>query len=182
MLVVYQGSNQMRILIALDDSDQAAGVAEALAPWLKRTNAEVHVTSVLDMSKVRAATRAGAPTFQATPAVAGSTTVQPPPAPAAESHGQALERAHTEREEALLSLVDASLAGVDARVHVLSDDDTAQAVAQYGLEIKADMIAVGTHGRSGLSRALMGSIAERIIRESELPVIVVKPGMHTSQS
>lgn len=168
----------MRILIALDDSEQAPGVAATLAPWLTSTNAEVHVTTVLDMSHVRAATQGGRPVFQATPAFGGASPVQPPGPPAAETHGQALERAHTEREEELMNLVSGSLAGLEVKVHVLSDDDTAEAVARYAAEIEADMIAVGTHGRSGLTRALMGSIAERIIRESSVPVIVVTPGMH----
>ena len=160
----------------------ARGVAEALAPWLRRTEADVHVVSVVDMSHVRAAGRGGSPTFQATPTFGGASPVQPPAPQAAETHGQALERVHTEREEALMSLVGATLEGLDPTIHVLSDDDTAEAIAKYGLEINADMIAVGTHGRSGISRALMGSIAERVIRQSERPVIVVKPGMHTSES
>lgn len=170
----------MRILIALDDSEQAQGVTDALAPWLKETNAEVHVISVVDMSHVRAASKGGAPTFQATPAFGGISRTQPPGPQAAETHGQALERVHTEREEALQALVGASLEGLNANVHVLSDDETAKAIAKHALEINADMIAVGTHGRSGLSRALMGSIAERVIREAEMPVIVVKSGAHTS--
>jgi nucleotide-binding universal stress UspA family protein len=37
----------------------------------------------------------------------------------------------------------------------------------------ADLIVVGTHGRRGLSRALMGSVAERLIRTATLPVLVV---------
>jgi len=40
-------------------------------------------------------------------------------------------------------------------------------------ETNADIIAVGTHGRRGLSRALLGSTAERILRTATLPVYVV---------
>jgi|HubBroStandDraft_1064217.scaffolds.fasta_scaffold130380_2 universal stress protein A len=38
---------------------------------------------------------------------------------------------------------------------------------------KADLIVVGTHGRTGLKHALMGSTAERIVRHASCPVIVV---------
>jgi nucleotide-binding universal stress UspA family protein len=38
----------------------------------------------------------------------------------------------------------------------------------------ADRVAVGTHGRTGLTRLLLGSIAERIVRLSPVPVLVVK--------
>ena len=37
----------------------------------------------------------------------------------------------------------------------------------------ADLIVIGTHGRRGLARALMGSVAERVVRTSKLPVLVV---------
>jgi nucleotide-binding universal stress UspA family protein len=40
-------------------------------------------------------------------------------------------------------------------------------------ETKADLIVVGTHGRRGLARALLGSTAERVIRTATLPVFVV---------
>jgi len=170
----------MRIAIAVDDSEQAATVVEALAPWLRRTEVEVHLISVVDMSQVHAAPRSGQANFEPTPAIQGGRPVGQQPMPeAAESHGQALERAHNEREEALLGLVDDSMDGLEVQVHVISDDATADAIAKYALDINADLVAVGTHGRSGLSRALMGSIAERVVLRSEVPVIVVRPGMHT---
>ena len=40
----------------------------------------------------------------------------------------------------------------------------------------ADLIVIGTHGRTGLSRLLMGSIAEAIVRRASCPVLTVKPG------
>jgi nucleotide-binding universal stress UspA family protein len=41
------------------------------------------------------------------------------------------------------------------------------------LEEKADLIVIGTHGRRGLSRALMGSVAERVMRTAVKPLLVV---------
>lgn len=38
----------------------------------------------------------------------------------------------------------------------------------------ADMIVIGTHGRSGIRRALLGSVAEAVVREAKVPVVVVK--------
>lgn len=40
-------------------------------------------------------------------------------------------------------------------------------------QAKADLVVVGTHGRAGLSRVLVGSVAERVVRLSPLPVLVV---------
>jgi nucleotide-binding universal stress UspA family protein len=44
------------------------------------------------------------------------------------------------------------------------------AVAQ---EIRADLIIIGTHGRRGLARALLGSVAENVIRTAKIPVLVI---------
>ena len=41
-------------------------------------------------------------------------------------------------------------------------------------EVKADLIIVGTHGRRGLPRALLGSVAEKVVRLAPCPVLVVR--------
>lgn len=41
-------------------------------------------------------------------------------------------------------------------------------------EVNADMIVIGTHGRGGLARALLGSVAEKIIRTSTRPVLTIR--------
>ncbi len=40
-------------------------------------------------------------------------------------------------------------------------------------EVKADMLVIGTHGRRGLARALLGSVAENVIRTVALPVLTI---------
>ncbi len=51
--------------------------------------------------------------------------------------------------------------------------DTADGIISCAKEFSADIIVVGTHSRSGLDRMLMGSIAEHVVRHSEIPVLVV---------
>jgi nucleotide-binding universal stress UspA family protein len=41
-------------------------------------------------------------------------------------------------------------------------------------EFKADLIVVGTHGRAGLAHALLGSVAEKVVRMSPIPVLTVR--------
>jgi nucleotide-binding universal stress UspA family protein len=54
----------------------------------------------------------------------------------------------------------------------------ADAIVKYAREIHADIIVVGTHGRGGMSRLLMGSVAEHVVRNAPCPVLVVRPREH----
>ena len=48
-------------------------------------------------------------------------------------------------------------------------------ILDYVEENEIDLVVIATHGRSGLDRVLLGSVAERVIRQSPVPVFVVKP-------
>lgn len=48
-------------------------------------------------------------------------------------------------------------------------------LADYAKKWPADIIVMGTHGRSGLDRLLLGSVAEKLVRLSEVPVLLI-PG------
>ncbi len=61
---------------------------------------------------------------------------------------------------------------------LLMEGEAAQSILDCALENKADMIVVGTHGRSGLGKILMGSVAERVFRQSPAPVMTVGPHLH----
>jgi len=50
---------------------------------------------------------------------------------------------------------------------------TGEGIIGCSQEFKADLIIIGTHRRTGLDRLLMGSIAEYVVRHSEIPVLVV---------
>jgi nucleotide-binding universal stress UspA family protein len=50
----------------------------------------------------------------------------------------------------------------------------AHAILQQARKLKADVIVLGTHGRRGLQRALMGSDAEAVVREARVPVLLVR--------
>ncbi|MCA9213026.1 MAG: universal stress protein [Planctomycetales bacterium] len=47
-------------------------------------------------------------------------------------------------------------------------------ITDYAKEIAADLIVMPSHGRSGLSRVLIGSVAERVIRHAECPVLILR--------
>ena len=60
--------------------------------------------------------------------------------------------------------------------HRLITGEPAHAVTRLAEEEEVDMIVMGTHGRTGLSRLLMGSVAEAIVRRAKCPVLTYKQG------
>jgi len=58
--------------------------------------------------------------------------------------------------------------------HRLVEGEPAREILRQAQETKADVIVMGTHGRTGLSRLVMGSVAELVVRKSSCPVLTVK--------
>lgn len=56
--------------------------------------------------------------------------------------------------------------------HIVTEGDAATQIVTHGRA--ADLIVMGTHGRGGLDRALLGSVSEAVVRRSETPVLVVR--------
>ncbi|MFP3504855.1 universal stress protein [Burkholderia sp. SIMBA_062] len=54
--------------------------------------------------------------------------------------------------------------------------DISDVLARAAAECDADLIVMGTHGRRGLRRALLGSVAESLVRIADRPVLVVREG------
>jgi len=54
------------------------------------------------------------------------------------------------------------------------DDDARDAILKAARAVHADLIVIGTHGRRGLSRVLLGSVAEDVLRRSPCPVLAVR--------
>jgi nucleotide-binding universal stress UspA family protein len=61
--------------------------------------------------------------------------------------------------------------GVEYR---LQEGDPATAILGVAEETNADLVVMGTHGRTGLRRLLMGSVAEQVVRKASRPVLTVR--------
>ncbi len=51
----------------------------------------------------------------------------------------------------------------------------ADVIIKLAEEIDADLIVMATHGRTGITRLFLGSVAEQVVRESERPVLTMRP-------
>ncbi len=80
----------------------------------------------------------------------------------------------TEAREYLESIVEGGDEG-ELRAVVVEADGAAEGVVECAKSENADLIALSTHGRGGLARAVLGSVADKIIRSSHLPIYVTRP-------
>jgi nucleotide-binding universal stress UspA family protein len=78
--------------------------------------------------------------------------------------------------DAALETLNAALAahGAEGRV-LLVDEPPATAIAALTEEAAASLVVVGTHGRTGLFRMALGSVAEAVVRRSSCSVLVARP-------
>jgi nucleotide-binding universal stress UspA family protein len=58
--------------------------------------------------------------------------------------------------------------------HVLLEGDPAREIVRYSRDASMDLVVMGTHGRTGLERLLVGSVAERVMKDASCSVLVVK--------
>jgi nucleotide-binding universal stress UspA family protein len=59
---------------------------------------------------------------------------------------------------------------------VIRGGPVGETLSGYARELGADLIVLTTHGRGGIRRAWLGSVADQLIRSSEIPVLVIRPG------
>jgi nucleotide-binding universal stress UspA family protein len=147
-----------RIVVAYDFSDSARlALEEALRMALHNAPAELHLATVLDSDHAAMI-------------------------PSAQRHSSLVQIADNLRERLGCAGRDA-LAGIQAKqrgfvlptlAHVRIGP-IAEQIAALAAEIEAQVVVLGTHGRKGLPRLLLGSVAEKIVRLAPCPVLVVRP-------
>jgi universal stress protein A len=81
----------------------------------------------------------------------------------------------TENQTALDRIADARRDQVRIGQVLLKTGDARDSINQTAVEVDADLIVMGTHGRRGVARALLGSVAETVVRSAPCPVLTVRP-------
>lgn len=145
------------VLVCVDGlraSAHAVPVGVALAEAL---DASVHLTRVFDLSHDQLSNRAG---------MLGI--------------GDAADEARAAMQQALDAHAAAVAAtGVRATTALLEGDaDVAHAIVEHARRRNAGAIVLATRARTGIARALLGSVADRVMRTSPVPVVLVPPGEH----
>ena len=137
-----------RVLIALDDSAIAAHAVEVGAELASALKAQAGLVYVVD------------PTLAFRPDSG---------VPAADW------LAMLKREGQSLLTAAATRSGVPPPWQFLREGKPADEILAAAREWEADAIVIGTHGRSGVSRIVLGSTAESVVRHASCPVLVIKP-------
>jgi nucleotide-binding universal stress UspA family protein len=80
----------------------------------------------------------------------------------------------TGAEKTMSDFVAKHFAGVNATGKVVSGD-AAESIVNLAQSEKADIIIMATQGRQGLNRLLFGSVAEKVVKTSPVPVMTIRP-------
>lgn len=139
-----------QILCPVDFSDSSLGAlahAAALAKWYEAQLTVLHVVPTFEAVQVRG--------------ILGETAYVP----------QMSREELTERMRQSLGIDTVS---PGARL-LAESGDTPRTIVDHALSTKTDLIVMGSHGRRGFERLLLGSVAERVLRDAPCPVLTVPP-------
>jgi nucleotide-binding universal stress UspA family protein len=87
-----------------------------------------------------------------------------------------------EEAEKRLTVLKEEFAPQEVKIHpVFKEGNAFIEILKAAEEIPADLIVLGTHGRTGLPHVLLGSVAERVVRKASCPVFTVRPRVFAHQ-
>lgn len=139
------------ILVAVDASEASQAALRHATEIAKAFSAKLVLVNVVDVTKLLA--------------VAGYETPYP------------VDAISIMRDDAKTILAEATTTcencGVTS-IELTSEGDAVDEILDLAKQERVDLIALGTHGRHGISRLFLGSVAEGVLRRSDVPVLVVR--------
>lgn len=149
------------ILVPTDGSETAQAAVDQAADIASKYGARLHALYVIDID--------------ATNVTLGTEQVERLKQGKLEEMPELRARA----EDATGHVTDVAAAhGVDVEEHVMIGYPV-RAIRQFVEDNDVDLVVMGSHGRSGLSRVVLGSVSEKVLRQTHLPVLVVD--VHTEE-
>ncbi len=150
-----------KILVCLDGSHLAEQILPYATEQAKRFNSKVILLQVI------------------TDSAAITASMTPTGDPLMMASQVSVEKMESESEEvkAYLSRIAKHMedAGLDVEPTAIFDPLPGPAIVDHASANKVDLIAIATHGRSGLRRVVSGSVADHVLRESHLPILLIRP-------
>lgn len=145
------------ILVPTDGSETAAVAVEHAVDLAGKYDATIHALYVIDVD--------------ATSYALGSEQIES----IRQGDLEGLPEVRAQAEGATGQVAAAAGDGVAVEEHVAVGEPS-RAIRAFVTEHDIDLIVMGSHGRSGLSRVILGSVAEKVLRRTHLPVLVVDSG------
>lgn len=142
-----------RILVALDGSKTASGALDAAIQFALDTGVQLQPLYVIDLPLIAY----DVPGFD--PSIV---------------RDACLEESRIVCADAQARMTRAGVKGEPRAVEVeAGTEDVAQCIERAAADYGADLIVMGTHGRRGVRRLVLGSVAERVLRSARRPVLLV---------
>ena len=155
-VLVARGPRMRQVVFAWDGSDGAEQAAALLARWGIFDGIQIEVVSVAD----------AAPPWWVETGMVGE-------AAAADAFARASVPSRAQHREMAQAMVDRLSASGLRAVPECRAGDPAEQIVQAAEATAADLVVLGTHGRTGLSRLLMGSVTRNVLHHAHCSVLVV---------
>ncbi len=140
-----------RFLVPFDFSDHSRAALALATDLARRVGAEVQLLHIV------------------VPIVLSVPAVGPTPMPALGLSVDLPREAERSLAQLVAPLVES---GLRVETHVVESSSIADTIRRYAEKIGADLIVMGTHGRTAIARVLLGSVTERTVREAPCPVLL----------
>jgi nucleotide-binding universal stress UspA family protein len=144
-----------RILLPTDFSEFSSEATNYACAFAEQFDAELHLLHVLEIHQ------SNTPDFAMALALP-----------------RRIKESREAAEKALENVLDSKWAEARKVVKATAEGPPFLEIITYAKQYDVDLIVMGTHGRSALVHALMGSVAEKVVRKAPCPVLTVRPEGH----
>ncbi len=145
-----------KILLPTDFSDYSKHALSYACAFAEQFNSELHLLHV----------------------VQDLVTLVPEPGLAFPASGEYLEELKESAQQALKKSLDPAWEEGRTVVRATTEGPAFLEIIRYARDNDIDLLVMGTHGRSGLTHVLLGSVAEKVVRKAPCPVLTIRHPEH----